>query len=64
MVSCPKCSSGRIHGPAFGLGPYGGEHLRYTCAQCGYSATTPTDDAMQKQGALAKLQCLFPKSAV
>lgn len=51
MSKCPKCGSCKIIGPKYesgcdtAFGKAGSERLRYTCFQCGYSETTPTNDA-------------------
>ena len=54
MRVCPKCGSVYISGPKY-EGAYecatnksGEERLRYTCERCGYSMTTPTNDAAKE----------------
>ena len=49
MKCCPKCHSIVIQGPKYEHDCYG-ERLRYTCFRCGYSTTTPTEDARTKVG--------------
>jgi len=49
---CPKCGMGNIIGPRYEHKPHSitGERLRYVCATCGYSFTTPTLDAHEQRG--------------
>ena len=51
MNVCPKCNSYRIYGPRYIKGPYGGESLRYECAQCGYSEHEATRDSDERHPA-------------
>lgn len=58
MTRCPKCGSADIHGPKYEAAGWQdfataigrmSEWLRYACRRCGYSATTPTQDAKVKR---------------
>jgi hypothetical protein len=43
---CSKCGEWRMSGPRYRKDATTGEEcLVYTCGQCGYSMTTPTEDA-------------------
>jgi hypothetical protein len=44
MTKCPKCGGVKILGPTYRRNEYH-EVLAYRCFQCGYTATTPTNDA-------------------
>jgi ribosomal protein S27AE len=44
---CPKCGYFAIGGPFYEKHEHG-ERLRYRCGRCGYSFTTPTEDAKKR----------------
>lgn len=48
MTKCPKCDCTRITGPTYHRLGWGGEHLRYTCARCGYVDKRPCKDSLAK----------------
>ena len=55
MNVCPKCGSGYIVGPRYVQShAFSKEWLRYECGRCGYTDTTPTNDAKQASNPFAQ----------
>ncbi len=50
MITCPKCNSMSISKPQYIRDrEKGTERLEYTCYNCGYTESTPTRDAKEKE---------------